>query len=206
MNIPVKADVHCKDGVYGRSTYVILNPVTKQVTHLVAREDQDPHVERLVPVRLVKETTPDLILLDCIKGEVKKLRPFVETEFIQAEFLEADYTDEEYMLSPYTIPVTRRVQMEQKRQAIPPGELAVRRGARVRATDGRVGRVDEFVVDPESGHITHIVLRQGHLWGDEEVTIPISEIAEIEENVVRLKLSKEQVKALPTIEVERAWP
>ena len=30
---------------------------------------------------------------------------------------------------------------------MPPGELAVRRGSHVRATDGDVGRVDEFLVD-----------------------------------------------------------
>ena len=64
----------------------------------------------------------------------------------------------------------------------------------MRATGGRVGQVDEFVVDPESGYITHLALREGHLWGDEEVTIPVSEIVKIEEDVVHLKLNKEQVE------------
>jgi len=41
----------------------------------------------------------------------------------------------------------------------------VRRGTRVEATDGHVGHVDEFVVNPENGHITHSVMREGHLWG-----------------------------------------
>jgi hypothetical protein len=53
MNIPVNADVHCTDGFLGRSTYVILNPITKGVTHFVVRQDQAPHTDRLVPVRLV---------------------------------------------------------------------------------------------------------------------------------------------------------
>jgi hypothetical protein len=50
----------------------------------------------------------------------------------------------------------------------------------VRATDGRVGRVDEFLVDPESGNITHLCLRKDHLWGDKLVCIPVSEIDLIE--------------------------
>jgi sporulation protein YlmC with PRC-barrel domain len=206
MIIPVNAKVHCMDGFCGRSTYVIVDPTIKEVTHLVVREDQAPHTERLVPVQLVKETTPDLVLVDCAKRGLIKLRPFVQTEFLQTTLPEVDYAGDAYLVSPLTVPRAKRVLLEQKRKAIPPGELAMRRGAHVEAADGRVGRVDEFVVDPESGHITHIVLREGHLWGDEEMTIPVSEIAQIEENVVHLKLSKEQVEALPKIEVERAWP
>ncbi len=48
-------------------------------------------------------------------------------------------------------------------ERIPPGELAVRRGARVETTDGHAGRVDEFLVNPADGYITHLVLREGHL-------------------------------------------
>lgn len=74
------------------------------------------------------------------------------------------------------------------------------------AIDGRVGRVDEFIVNPDTGHITHMILREGHLWGDDELSVPVSEIAKIDEDVVYLKLNKKQVNALPTIKVERAWP
>ena len=66
------------------------------------------------------------------------------------------------------------------------GELAVRRGSRVRATDGDVGRVDEFLVDRETAHITHLVLREGHLWGQKDVLIPVSEIGQIDELQRRL--------------------
>ena len=66
-----------------------------------------------------------------------------------------------------------------------------------------VGQVDEFLVDPVSGHITHLILRKGHLWGQKDVTIPVSEIARVEEDTVYLKLTKEQIEALPTIPVRR---
>jgi sporulation protein YlmC with PRC-barrel domain len=79
----------------------------------------------------------------------------------------------------------------------------VRRGARVEATDGHVGRVDEFLIDPESEHITHLVMREGHLWGQRDVTIPISKVDRMEEDTVYLKLDKGSVEALPTIPVRR---
>jgi hypothetical protein len=43
MDIPLNAEVHCTDGVCGRSTYVIVNPVNEQVTHVVVREAWFPH-------------------------------------------------------------------------------------------------------------------------------------------------------------------
>jgi hypothetical protein len=66
-----------------------------------------------------------------------------------------------------------------------------------------VGRVDEFLIDPENDHITHLVMREGHLWGQKDVTIPISEIDRIEGDSVYLKLSKDEVEALPAIPMHR---
>jgi len=76
-------------------------------------------------------------------------------------------------------------------------------GAWVEATDGRVGRVDEFLVNPLNDHITHLVLREGHLWGQKDVTIPVSEIERIDGNTVYLKLDIRQVEALPAVPLKQ---
>jgi sporulation protein YlmC with PRC-barrel domain len=73
----------------------------------------------------------------------------------------------------------------------------------VEATDGHAGRVDEFLVDPANGHITHLVLREGHLWGQKDVTIPVAQIDRIEDGAVYLKLDKESIGALPAIPIRR---
>ena len=73
----------------------------------------------------------------------------------------------------------------------------------MRATDGRVGRVDVFLVDPESGHITHLRLREGHPWGEKQVCIPVSAIDHIKEKVVHLKIDKKTIEAMPSIPVKR---
>jgi sporulation protein YlmC with PRC-barrel domain len=148
------------------------------------------------------------------------LRPFIETEFVQvpAELLDLvrlSYSEDEDLLSlPFAsleLPFAHTIHDEshelllQQYEAVPPGELAIRRGARVQATDGCVGRVDELVVDPESRQITHVMMRRGHLWGEQEISIPVSEIARIAEDVVHLKLDKRQIKALPAVKVRRKW-
>ncbi len=37
INIPLNVDVYCSDGMCGRSSQVIVDPVNKQVTHLVVK-------------------------------------------------------------------------------------------------------------------------------------------------------------------------
>ena len=64
-------------------------------------------------------------------------------------------------------------------------------------------KVDEFLVDLADGHITHLVLREGHLWGQKDVTIPVSEIQRIEKDTVYLRLDKHDVEKLPGIPVKR---
>jgi sporulation protein YlmC with PRC-barrel domain len=199
MDIPVNAEVQCTDGPCGRSTYIILNPTTDQLTHLVVRHKQHPHAERLVAIDQVEETTPNLIRLRCTRHELGEMEPFMETEFVRVTVPE--YESGPYMAWPYVIPKTVTGTVEHEH--LPPGELAVRRGARVEATDGHVGRVDEFLIKPSNGHITHLVLREGHLWGQKDVAIPISEIGYIEEKTVYLKLDKHGIEALPTIPIHR---
>jgi len=195
MDIPINAKVFCTDGLCGRSTHVVLRPETEEVTHLVVKEKESPHDEILIPVTAVTATTPDSINLSYTRSELAKLQPFTETEYVQVDI--PRYASGAYYMAPYVYPEPEVLPV--KHEAIPAGELAVRRGAQVEATDGHVGRVDEFLVDPDNDHITHLVLREGHLWGRKEVAIPVSEIEHIEENTVHLKIDKGKIEALSTI-------
>jgi sporulation protein YlmC with PRC-barrel domain len=203
MDIPINAQARCTDGDCGRSTRVVINPVTRQVTHLVVQEAEFLGAEHLVPLDQVLETQPDLIRLRCTKEQLAKMESFVEVEYIGGNAPYLAYSPREYVSWPYVFPIDMLTPLEHER--IPPGELTVRRGSGVEATDGRIGRVDEFMIDPQNGRITHMVLREGHLWGQKDITIPVSEIDRIEEDTVYLKLDKHEVEALPTIPVKREW-
>ncbi len=211
MEIPLNAQVECTDGVCGRSEFVLINPVIDQVTHLVVKEDSSPNVEYIVPVEFVVETSTDTIRLRCSKAELEKMDPFIQTTFIKEKVPDRNYASGGGMIglgSFYYMPyVTSEISVyeTEKDQQIPPGELAVRRGTRVKATDGYVGHVDEFVVNPENGHITHLVMREGHLWGQKDVTIPLSAMVETREDTVFLKLDKHQIESLPTVPIHRRW-
>jgi sporulation protein YlmC with PRC-barrel domain len=196
MDIPINVDVVCGGAVVGRSTYVVLNPDTEKVTHLVVREKGFPHRERLVPVSWVVESDRHRIRLRGTLEELEQQEDFIETEFLPGN------PDAALPLWPYE-PIPGVAGMVLEHEQVPPGELAVSRGARVKATDGNVGRVDEFVVEPVHGHITHLVLRKGHLWGQKDVTVPISQIDHIEDDTVYLKLDRHAVGALPAVPLRR---
>ena len=71
------------------------------------------------------------------------------------------------------------------------------------ATDARVGKVDELVIDPETHRITHFILRQHFLLNKWIVTIPVSEIKRVEADTIFLKIDKEAVEALPAVALKK---
>lgn len=211
MEISLNAQVECTDGVYGRSEYVLINPVTDKVTHLVVKGDSSPNTEYVVPVDFVVETITDTIRLSCSKMELEKMDPFMKTTFIEEKLPDSNFSYPggfygvgSYYYMPYTAP-ENTVQVSVEQMQIPAGELAVKRGTRVEATDGYVGKVDEFVINSKNSLITHLVMREGHLWGKKDVIIPVSAMGETRDNTVFLNLDKHHVESLPTFPVHRRW-
>jgi sporulation protein YlmC with PRC-barrel domain len=196
MDVPLNVNVYCVDGLCGQSKEVVLDRKTEEVSHLVVKEKDAPRAELLVPVELVTETTPRLIRLRCAKEELAEMQPLLRVEVVREEI--PHYLPDPYLM-PMEVPETKWVTVS--RESIPPGEVAVRQGARVEATDGLVGRLDEFLVDPVTEQVTHLVMREGHLWGQRDVTIPVSEIDRLEENTIYLRLDKAKVGALPSVRI-----
>ncbi len=82
---------------------------------------------------------------------------------------------------------------------VPQGEVEVKRGQRVHALDGPIGHVRGLVVDPTDHQVTHILLDEGHLWGKKEVSIPIGEVIGVDDDGVRVSLTKSAVEQLPPV-------
>jgi len=207
MKVPIHADVHCTDidGPCGSSQYVILHPVTEKLTHVVVRDRQRPDVERLVPLELLEEIAPKRVWLSCTRGEFRGLRPFIAKEYRQTKKLFADYDADSVLVLPYVVATNQAVLEGQDDRSIPASNLALRRGARVEATNGSIGTAGEFVIDPMDGSITHLLLKTGHPWGEREIAIPVPEIERVKDNVVHLRLNKMRVGMLPSVDVLRKW-
>jgi hypothetical protein len=207
MDIRIDATVQCTDGPGGHVACIVLNPITQHVTDVVVHEPGFLAGDVLVPIARIEQSTPDTLQLRLSRNELAGMQSFLAPHYREPsdEFLETEpwkvYPHGGIYWAPYLQMVAEQRALTD--ETIPPDELAMRRGDHVDATDGRVGRIEGFVVDPQSEGITHVLLREGHLWGAKDVTIPISGIKDIQTGVVHLKLSKQEVAALPVVKVRR---
>jgi len=205
IDLPTQAEVHCSDGVFGRTTYIIGNPVNRQITHLVVQSLLSPFHETLVPVNQVAETTDNRIRLKCTRADLNQMEVFEAEEYIPTEL--PGYLQ---WPDPHDVPAIAGYSMQAvatfiplKRQNVPPGESALRHGARVEAIDGYVGQVDELLINSNNMQVTHLILLERHIFQKRKITIPVSQIDHVDESTVYLKLDRQCVEALPTAPIQR---
>lgn len=156
MDIPVNAGVWCTGELCGRSTCLIINPINEHITHLVVLEKDFPYIERLVPMEAILDSSPKSIQLRCNNAQLSDMQTFIEADFISTDrFASSIPYAIPYLAWPYSPYEGPPLLLEHER--IPAGEVVIRRGTPVKATDGRVGKVEEFLVDPKNDSITHLV-------------------------------------------------
>ncbi len=197
MDLAICAKIYTTDGECGRLSNWVLDPDTKSVTHLVVAGKDHSHTEHLVPIEIVLEAAPRKIWLRGNCQAVNALPEFIQTDYLRQAIPYYGGYAEPFRSPAASIPVMVTVPV--KHRLLPPGELALDRRARVKATDGKVGRVDEFVVDASNGEVTQLLLRQGHLWAQRDVAIPVEQIARIGDDTIYLSLDKRQVGELPHV-------
>ena len=200
MKITLNAKVTCSDGPCGWLNHIVLKSSNEEITHLVIRGKNTDEDEYLVPIEMVSEATREQIQLKCTRRQLKSLPTFNQEEYVPRTVLNPF---KPYLVTPFAVLPGFYVPIAVEH--IPAGELAIKKGASIEATDGQMGFVDEFLVNPEDHCISHLILRKGHLWDQKEVTIPIDQAERFEDDTVYLKISKREVEALPAIPVQRFW-
>ena len=201
-DIPLKAKVQCTDAACGKTTNVIVNPVNQQVTHIVVEDKKLPsYSTRLVSVDKIASSTPDQITLNCSLDDVAAMQPFIVDDFVQESASGMAYESGDAYSSQFVVNDTAYDSVEAEN--MPKGELGLYSGMEIEASDGKIGKLDELVLDPKSGAVTHIQMREGHLWGKKDIAIPFDSIDFTDGQTIYLKIDKAAVKALPAVKVKR---
>jgi sporulation protein YlmC with PRC-barrel domain len=223
VQFTIGADVSCTDGVCGEVRRVVIDPVARAITHLVVEPKHRHNSGRLVPVDLVGDAAGEL-RLSCAKAEFDKLDLAEETDFV-AGTEHPNYEQDQVLSWPYYGlgsglggglamggtwtegqgwdpegshgPRRRTVTYD----SVPKGEVQIRRGDHVHATDGEIGLVEGLVVDPDNHQVTHILLQEGHLWDRKEVAIPIGAVTGMDIGA-QLNITKRQVEDLPPVDID----
>lgn len=207
----IGAEANCTDGAGGKVKRVVVDPIAQAVTHLVVEPPHRLGLGRLVPVALAQPDA-DGVRLSCTQAEFEQLDSAEETQFVPGTLGYEQYGPEQVLSWPYfglhggqaagvagaAVPGTSETVTY---DTVPAGEVEVRRGEPVYATDGSIGHVHGLAVDTASRRVSHVLLAEGHLWGHKEVAIPISAVVDVEDGI-KLKISKQEVADLPPVGVD----
>jgi sporulation protein YlmC with PRC-barrel domain len=215
----IGSEVSCTDEVCGDLRRVVVDPVARAITHLVVEPRHRQGMGRLVPIELVSAAETK-IRLRCTKSEFDALENAEETQFLPGASGEWGYQQDQMLSFPYYglgvggmggiggmglgamggvgMGALGGVGMGAS-DRVPVGDVEVRRGEPVHATDGAIGRVQGLVIDPSDHHVTHVLLDEGHLWGKKRVAIPIRAVTRVDDGV-RLSLTKDEVRDLPPVD------
>jgi sporulation protein YlmC with PRC-barrel domain len=191
---------------------VVVDPVAEAITHLVVEPKHRQGLGKLVPLDLV-DATPDDVRIRCTTAEFDQLDSAEETQFLPGSSNYSGYGPGQALSWPYyglgggigmvgssglggTIPQTVIY------ETLPLGEVTVRRGEHVHATDGDIGQVQGLVINAHNHHVTHVLLQEGHLWGRKEVAIPIGAVTGVDDGI-RLNITKQEVQDLPSVDFDQ---
>lgn len=205
MRFKLGIPVRCTDGPFGELCDVVLDPVTRRVTHLVVEPHHRHALARLVPVELAELGGSEdgaALPLRCTIEQLHRLASVEESAYLglydplpgdpQSDIGVQDvfplpgdgYTD--FAMDPIWDDPHVFITYD----SMPKGEIEIRRKSVVTSADGhRLGHVDTLVVDADD-QVTELVLERGHLWATRKVTIPIGAVARVETDSVTLKLTK----------------
>jgi hypothetical protein len=221
------SDVHCADGDCGQIKSVVISPGDDSVTHLVVEPAHEQGLAKLVPLRLVDTTVAPApggeVRLRCSVAEYGQLDAAEATYSSPAVEGDSTYqTDPMVSWPSYAPPGAMGMPGVMGMPAMPgdgareveetvtvdtvqaqlPGADEVSPGEHAHANDGDIGHVQGIVVDPDTGHVTAVLLREWHLLSHRTVLIPRSAVAEVGADGFHLSISKRQVRDLPSADVD----
>jgi hypothetical protein len=196
MKILLNGDIQCIDGFAGRLICVIVNPLSQQLTHIVVDEKRPPYLKRLVPLDLVSVGNSDGVTLDCTLVQLSALRPVVEFEYPQGNGLHTLFAAKSARQWPQNVSDNLSVSVELERLA--PETIKIHRDNSVRAMNGRVGKVVEFLVNPATKKIIALTIRRKSWWKTIETRVPIFQVDHFELDLVLLKSDKRELQSITT--------
>jgi hypothetical protein len=189
----IGAHVDATDGRCGRLTRVILDPGDESLTHLVVEPGHHKELERLAAGRPRRSVEDDLIRLDCTKKRFEQPDAAEDIRFLPADSTPT-YAAINLPLGHHRGPMfTDRV---------PPGEIDIRRGDPVHATDGSIAGLHQVIVyapgtKPEDVNATLTRPTTGVPAGVPLINDTTNRVGD----EIRVDLTKEEIEELPPVSI-----
>jgi uncharacterized protein YrrD len=192
----------------GHISRVVLNPKTKEVTHIVVQQGFLFTEDKVVPLDLIASATDQRVTLKANAGDLSKLPPFEETHYVPLDPTEAraaayppDLAMPMYSYVPLGMGAVDYAPMPAFRaeteRHTPDDTVAVKEGARVITSDDKhVGNVERVFTDSAKDRATYFVVSQGLLLKTRKA-IPASWVSVVTEDEVNLNVGASVLEGLP---------
>lgn len=232
MKFKHDANVYTADGKdVGRIERVVMDPISKEVTHVIVRQGFIFTEDKAVPIDYFYSQSEDSVVLRSDIADLDSIPRFEETHYVPAHLTETDMepgssvVDAYYWYPPagaahyptlnmYGVPLmastgerpygTDQPYIERTKQNIPEDTVALEEGARVvSADDQHVGDIEQVLMDSESNYATHIVISQGLLLKTHKL-VPTFWFSTVTEDEVTLAVPASFLEQLPDYEGESA--
>jgi uncharacterized protein YrrD len=187
---------------------VVLNPVTREVTHIIISKGFLFTQDKVVPVKCIESTTDERVVLKEKASTITEEMPqFEETHYVPIHS-DKYYIEKRgkwpkmfyyyppvgitwdfygYPLSPYYLKTDKN---------IPQNTVALEEGAKIKSVDGKyVGNVDQVLTEAKTDKITHLVISSGLLFKERKL-VPISWVSDVEEDKVTLAVESDFLEKL----------
>jgi hypothetical protein len=194
--------VHCSDGALGVLSDIVLERVSRRVTHVVVRPHDPLAQARLVPFELVREDEPQgQLTLGCTVQEAHKLesvRAVSHTALDEAPVEEAEWEVGVQDVQP--VPhydagafvdygPTAELEVVRVYDRIPKGHVEVRRESTVTTADGHTaGTLQGMVLDGAT--LSQVILGRGHLWWKRQVVVSVEDVASVETDEIVIRSAR----------------
>jgi len=212
MEFKKNTDVLNAEGeVIGSIDRVVIDPQTRQVTHLVAKKGVFFTREKLIPIDRIKQVNEEQVQLQDTR-DPDQLIDFEESFHVPADSARGGRDRYGYaqpmvwypragMLTwgEGTYPAYRTPEVfVRQRRNIPEGTVPLEEGAKVICRDGqKAGKVEQIYSEPEEHRATHIVVSSGLISKDRKL-VPSVWIDRIEEDRVQLNVDCDVIDSLPS--------
>jgi len=215
MQLKKGADVFSSVGEkIGSLDRVVINPESKEVTHLVVEKGVLFTINKVIPIEYVNMQERDRIALEKTAEELEVLPSYDPDSYINLD--KTDYPDEDQSLnavywypplhypwwttgggSPIWYAKRRFVKAE---NVIPKDTVALEEGAKVISKDGEhIGNVEQVIVETAEHRATHIVVSAGFFLKGQKL-VPTIWITDVDEDQVTLSVWSDLFDRLPEYE------
>jgi len=215
MQLVKNADVFSSNGHrIGTLDRVVLDPQSKDVTHIVVEKGILFTTNKLIPIQSVNlQNDEERIVLKQTEEELEDLPHYNEAAYIALDPTDYPYDNInavywyppvpiqwQSMADPMWHPIANPPLIDNT-EVIPEGTVALKEGAEVMSQDGKhIGNVELIIIDSDE-HISHIVVGEGIFLKQKKV-VPAHWIKNVDTDKVELTVWSDLFDQLPDYESE----